>query len=107
MRTQVEDRGVACVVSVVGRITIDSSPELRSLLLAKLNAAGLDSLTIDLSDVMYIDTSAMAVLLETLRAARSLRKAFHLSGLGGRPRYLLEVTGFLSLFSEVSQGAPA
>jgi anti-anti-sigma factor len=101
MQMQVQDRGTGHLVSVSGRITIDSSPELLSLLLQNLSAAGRDSLTLDLSDVVYIDTSALAVFLETLRAARKLKRTFHLSGLRGRPRYLLEATGFIRLFSEV------
>lgn len=88
-------------MSVSGRITIDSSAELLSLLLKNLSAAGRDSLTVDFSDVVYIDTSALAVLLETLRAARKLKRKFQLSGLRDRPRYLMEATGFIHLFSEV------
>jgi anti-sigma B factor antagonist len=107
MQTQVQERGADCLVSVSGRITIDSSPELLSLLLPNLSAAGRDSLTVDLWDVVYIDTSALAVLLETLRAARKLKRTFHLSGLRGRPRYLMEVTGFIRLFSEVPNGISA
>jgi hypothetical protein len=43
------------------------------------------------------------VLLEVLRAARALNKTFQLSGLGGRPRYLLEATRLLRLFDEVDR----
>ena len=107
MQMQVHDRGVWCLVSVSGRITIDSSPELLSLLVQRLSAAGRDSLTVDLSNVVYIDTSALAVLLEALRAARKLKRHFHLTGLSGRPRYLLEATGIIRLFGEVSHETSA
>jgi anti-anti-sigma regulatory factor len=49
---------------------------------------------------VYIDTSALAVFLETLGEARKLKRTFHLSGLGRRPRDLLEATGLIRLFSE-------
>jgi anti-anti-sigma factor len=107
MQMQVQDHGARCLVSVSGRITIDSSAELLSLLLQHLSAAGRDSLTVDFSDVVYIDTSALAVLLESLRAARKLKRKFHLSGLRDRPRYLMEATGFIRLFSEVTHDTSA
>ena len=43
----------------------------------------------------------------TLRAARNLKTNFQLSGLRDRPRYLLEATGFIRLFSEVPQETSA
>jgi anti-anti-sigma factor len=58
----------------------------------------LENLVIDLSDVPYVDLSGVARLLETLRVARSRNTGLQLRGLHDRPRYLLEVTGLLSLF---------
>ncbi len=86
------------LVSLGGRLTIDSSPELRNQLLAVLYGETLKSLVIDLSDVPYVDLSGVATLLETLRIARSRKTGLKLRGLHDRPSYLLEVTGLLSLF---------
>jgi anti-anti-sigma regulatory factor len=47
--------------------------------------------------------SGLAVLLEVLRAAFGLKKAFRLSGLRERPRYVLEATRLLRLFQEVAR----
>jgi anti-anti-sigma factor len=90
-------------VTVSGRITIDSSPDLRILLLRRLGTADCDSLTVDLHDVPYMDMSGLAILLEILKAARRLNKTFHLSGLRDRPRYLLEAARLLPLFDEVAR----
>jgi anti-sigma B factor antagonist len=103
METPFERRGGDCLVSIVGRITIDSSPDLRILLLRLLATADCESLTVDFYEVAYVDTSGLAVLLEVLRAARRLNKTFHLSGLRERPRYVLEATRLLRLFDEVSR----
>jgi len=103
METAVQRRGGDCLVSIVGRITIDSSPDLRILLLQRLGTADCESLTVDFYEVAYVDTSGLAVLLEVLRAARRLNKTFHLSGLRERPRYVLEATRLLRLFDEVSR----
>ena len=86
------------LVSLGGRFTIDSSPALRDRLLAILQGETLQNLTVDLSDVPYMDLSGVATLLEVLRAARARTTALELTGLHDRPRYLLEVTGLLSLF---------
>jgi anti-sigma B factor antagonist len=94
--TRIEEGGV--LVSLGGRLTIDSSPELRNQLLAVLYGETLKSLVIDLADVPYVDLSGVATLLETLRIARSLKTGLQLRGLHDRPSYLLEVTGLLSLF---------
>jgi len=85
-------------VSLDGRLTIDSSPLLRDRLLALLHGETLEKLTLDLSDVPYMDVSGVATLLEALKIARARKTRLELTGLHDRPRYLLEVTGLLSLF---------
>lgn len=85
-------------VSLSGRITIDSSPDMRNHLIERLRAAASNRVTIEFQDVSYIDTSGLAVLVELLKAAHDLGKSLRLSGLQERPRFLLEATGVLSLF---------
>ena len=102
IRAVCEQRGDECKVSLSGRITIDSSPDLRALLLRQLEPSSCKILTVDFCEVDYIDTSGLALLVEILKAARIQGKAFHLSGLRERPRYLLEATRLLHLFHEES-----
>jgi len=98
-----EDLGSVCRIHLTGRITIDSSPSLRALLLGRLGSTLCLSLTLDLTGVSYVDTSGLAIFVETLRAARTQGKAFHLSGLQERPRYLLEATRLLRLFDGTAE----
>jgi anti-sigma B factor antagonist len=93
-----EQRGAECQVSLSGRITIDSSPDLLALLLRQLESSSCRVLTVDLHEVAYVDTSGLAMLVEVLKAARIQGKAFRVSGLQERPRYLLEATRLLHLF---------
>jgi len=106
IRAVCEDRGTECQVRLSGRITIDSSPGLRLLLLRRLEAPSCQLLTVDFRDVTYVDTSGLVVLVEVLKATRAQAKIFHLSGLQERPRYLLEATGLLHLFPEVNSEMP-
>ena len=85
------------VLTVTGRVTINSSPALRNELLAMLQKEALASLTIDLSAVPYIDCSGLATLVEALRCARSAKVSLRLK-LHERPLYLFKVTGLLPLF---------
>lgn len=85
------------VLTVNGRVNIDSSPALRDRLLAILQRESPPVLTIDLSAAPYIDTSGLATLVEALRLARAGKTTLHLR-LHERPLYLLKVTGLLPLF---------
>jgi anti-sigma B factor antagonist len=95
-----EQHGEESCARLAGSITIDSSPELRRVLLRMLEAPDYRRFTLDFSEVVYVDTSGLAVLIEVLRSARQLAKRLQLSGLRERPRYLLESTGLLRLFDE-------
>jgi anti-sigma B factor antagonist len=94
-----DDLGTESHIRLSGRITIDSSPALRKLLFKKLESE-CRIVALDFSEVSYVDTSGLAVLVEALRAARSRSKSLRLTGLRDRPRFLLEAIGLLKLFDE-------
>jgi anti-sigma B factor antagonist len=89
-----------------GRLTIESSPELRNQILGLLVRQSVRTLTIDLADVPYIDCAGIATLVEALKVAHDRKTTLLLRELRDRPRYLLEVTGLLALF-ETSDGPAA
>ena len=97
------ERGSDLQIGLSGRVTIDSSPGLRELFLQSLDDPACQSLSVDFSRVAYIDTSGLAILVESLRTARVGEKAFRLNGLQERPRFLLEKTHLLRLFDESHQ----
>jgi anti-sigma B factor antagonist len=96
-----EQHAEESVATLAGSITIDSSPELRRVLLRTLKAPDVRRIALDFSEVLYIDTSGLAVLIDVLRSARQLHKNLRLTGLRERPRYLFESSGLLRLFDEV------
>lgn len=101
-----DQHGQDCQVTLSGRITIDSSPSLCTFLLQRLQSRSCQSLTVDFYDVAYIDTSGLAVLVEALKAARDQGKAFRLTRLRERPRFLLEASRLLPLFDDSDQQSP-
>ncbi|MBV8830182.1 MAG: STAS domain-containing protein [Acidobacteriaceae bacterium] len=106
MQTALRCEGKSCIITISGRITVDSAPALRQLLVQHLDSADSESLTVDLYEVLYVDTSCLAVLLEILREARAKKKTLCLSGLRDRPRYLVEAMRILPLFNEVAGDVP-
>lgn len=89
-------------ISIKGRITVNNSDEMRRKLRAALGSKPAQ-LTVDLSEVAYIDTSGVATLLEAVRVAREQGTRLVLAGLNGQPRYLFEVTEFDRLFEIAAQ----
>jgi|SRR5581483_6281391 len=85
-------------VAVAGRVTIGSSPPLRSILLDLIRRCRAALVTIDLSAVSYFDMSGMAVLLETLKAARGRSVKLFVTGMSGQVRTLAEVAQLDAVF---------
>jgi anti-sigma B factor antagonist len=96
--------GVGDNVAIHGRITIATSGEMRKTLSDALRAKPAN-LSIDLSDVSYLDTSGLATLLEALRTARKQGTRLILEGIHDQPRYLFEITHLDRLFDMAKQEA--
>jgi anti-sigma B factor antagonist len=56
-------------------------------------------LVIDLSDVSFMDSAGLSLLLFSARQCRSRQERVALAGLNGRVRQTLSITGLLHLFS--------
>jgi len=87
------------LVSLKGRVDIDSSPAVRDQLIALLRAPHPRTVGIDLSGVTHIDSSGVATLIEALKIARNCKTDLKLQGLHDRLHRLFEATGILSLFN--------
>lgn len=92
------------LISLGGRVNIDSSPRLRQQLLELLKQQPLPKLIIELSDLTYIDCSGIATLIEALKIAHQRNTQLQLRGLRDGPRRLLEVIGLVQLFD--TDGGP-
>ena len=88
----------ATILSLSGRVSVDSSPMLRNRLLAVLRSKARPAVIVDLTKSPSVDCSGIATLIEALKIARNHNVALRLTGLQGRLKNLFEVTGVLSLF---------
>ncbi len=78
-------------IAVAGRTTVDTSPDLRSVLLGLLRRVTAPVVVIDASALSYLDMSGIATLLEALKAARERSVKLRLTGMSGQVRRLAEV----------------
>jgi anti-anti-sigma factor len=105
MSVDIRQAGACTTVVVSGRVTVESSPQLRSVLQATIGAAPPDGVVIDFTAARYLDTSAIATLLEAATVASTQAVALRLVGLSGDARLVAEATEldhiFLALGYEV------
>lgn len=88
----------ATLFDLVGRLNIESSPELRTQLLTTLRSELSQVVVVDLAGLTYADLSGIATLIEALKVARGQGSTLRLKGLHGRLLDALQVTGVLALF---------
>jgi anti-sigma B factor antagonist len=99
--------GVAVVAQVSGEIDLHNSPELRSALLNVLLKDQPKRLVLNLAQVPYMDSSAIAVLVEALRKIQRHGGKIYLTNLQPRVKGLLEIARLNALFVIVSDEADA
>ena len=101
LEIQVENRDGGSLLRLRGRLNIDSSPQFRDRLLATLRAESQKLVVVDFADVVYIDSSGLATLIEGLKVAHNRQSKLCVQALQGRLLHLFEVTGVLSLFEAI------
>ena len=99
--------GITVIVAVRGEIDLHNSPGLRTDLLDFLAKASPKKLILNLADVPYMDSSAIAVLVEALQKIRKLQGKIFLTNLQPRVKGLLEIARLDSIFGVTSTEAEA
>lgn len=84
--------GDVSVVSAKGEVDVFSAPELDSELDALIAAGGV-RLVVDLSDVAFLDSTGLGVLVKALKHAREGGGWLHLVVTSDRIRKIFEITG--------------
>ena len=84
-------------VALQGKITISNANEMRRALADALRPRPAE-LTVDLSDVHYMDTSGLATLIEAKRIALQQSTRLILGRLQEQPRFLFSVTDLDHVF---------
>jgi len=93
--------GVAAFITVHGEIDLHNSPELRTELLHQLADGTVRKLVLNLADVPYMDSSAIAVMVEALQKLRKSNGKIYLTALQPRVKGLLEIARLDTIFCVV------
>ena len=90
METQVKQVDEFSILAPIGEIDFHRSPNLRMQILSELDLGR--HLVVDLQQVSYIDSSAIACLVEGLQHARGRDQVFGLAGVGEAAMQVLRLT---------------
>ena len=90
--------GDAVIVGIKGEIDLHNSPQLRGRLLAFVNENKPRKLILNLGEVPYMDSSAIAVLVEALQKMRKSGGKIYLTNLQPRVKGLLEIARLDTIF---------
>lgn len=94
----VSERAGARVVTAVGEVDVSTAPELRQCLRDQPDGA---IVVVDLSDVTFLDSTGLGVLVAALKRVRDGVDGGELHLVVNRPQVtkVLEVTGLSTVFS--------
>jgi anti-sigma B factor antagonist len=105
--TRVDAANKAVFVNVRGEIDLHNSPDLRGVLLELLAKHEPKRMVLNLSLVPYMDSSAIAVLVEALQKIRKIGGRIFLTDLQPRVKGLLEIARLDSIFVIAADEADA
>ncbi len=98
--SQVSARELFVVVRLAGDCDLYSAPGLKASLLKRLEE-GCRRILIEMSELRYLDSSGVGVVISVLQTAKRLGADIRFRGLQGGPRRVLERTNMLPLMREV------
>lgn len=99
--------GLTIVVTLAGEIDLHKSPEMRTELLDLVVRYHPVKLILNLADVPYMDSSAVAVMVEILQHLRKERGKICLINVQPRVRGLIEIARLNTIFAICADEAEA
>jgi anti-sigma B factor antagonist len=96
MKTAIRERSGSTIIDVTGDIDMGTSPIFRKALLQSLKKT--TRLVVNLREVLYVDSSGIASLVEVLKEARKTEKRLVLIGLNAPVHEVLQLTRLAKVF---------
>ena len=93
----VEETGGECMITPHGQVDLSSSPDLRKVIVKAAKSGS--PVSVNLSDVGYMDSSGVAVLVEGLKSSKTKGSAFSLEFPSPQVLKVLELTRLNNLFT--------
>lgn len=99
MDANVVTRDKSAVIQLNGRFDFNAHREFRNAMERALGLQGIDNVTIEMSRVAYLDSSALGMLLMLRDRANTAKKSLSLASPRGMVKQALEIARFDKLFS--------
>ena len=90
--------GTGIVAAITGEIDLHNSPEFREVLLDSIARLRPSKLILNLAQVPYMDSSGLAVLVESMQKLRKIGGKIFLTDLQPRVRGVLEIAKLDTVF---------
>jgi len=88
----------ALVFSLGGRVDSGTAPDVEARLVPRVESAGATPIVIDLSELLYIASAGLRVLLMAVKRARAAGSGVHLVHPSETVMTVLDMSGFTTLF---------
>lgn len=98
MQVNVTKDGGKVLIQLSGRFDFNTHHEFRGAVEPLATDAGVTEVTIDFSDVDYLDSSALGMLLMLRDRMSSAKKEVTLTGVHGNVKQVLDIANFGKLF---------
>lgn len=89
------------IISLQGRFDFSANKEFKQAYESALQSPQVDGIEIDLNAVIYLDSSALGLLLLLKERAEQANKSLALSNCRGAVKEILSIANFLKLFNVV------
>jgi len=98
MTVRVRNTASVTVIDCKGEVDLYSSPRLRDALVKSIHPSGPDVL-VNMSQIVYIDSSGIATLVEALQLSRRTKTRFGLFGARSNAQSVLELARLDKVFN--------
>jgi anti-sigma B factor antagonist len=92
-------QGDAIFIALTGEIDLHNSPDLRGILLEKIEQCAPKRLVLNLEKVPYMDSSGLAVLVESMQKLRKIGSRIYLTHLQARVLSIIEIARLNTVFN--------
>ena len=98
MQVTVSNEGGKATIKLNGRFDFNTHREFRDAVEPLANEAAVSQVVIDFSDVEYLDSSALGMLLMLRDRMNVAKKGLTIAGVHGNVKQVLEIANFGQLF---------